>query len=527
MTGINLLIALPRQCTVILIQKNAQQDYVGPIQSQANIFYLNNDTIPPPPPTIDLKTTGNGIEPSPIMEPSSISRVFEHVVPTLSHVDLVIYDLPEKKPIKTSQSIVQKPLNSKTTPICLVTILNSTTVSDARNLIGSINGFAPGVRLFVFGKHLKKHQISEIGIWTDTLLTARELDNPEEALSLVKKSCDLAIYIHPVLQLSGESSLKNLEECINRDGCVRARFPNGELAVAAGDQRQELCNKSIKCLKESIKSGDITGICSLKHIYRLPSKPLTDRATDSRPRICIGVPTISFDDIELRRLPIMSTVLTSLWRTIKKNNDSRFWYSLYVGYDEGDKLFDTEDGMREFKETIAARSAGYPFNLITVRFPPMAQDPVYIWNHVFRQGYLDGCSYFFQLVDDIELKTPGWSEVYVDTLAEHVPQNYGMVGHNVGGTLISQPFTHRTHLDIFGTFYPRIFHNWFGDTWLSTIYTNTGGRTAIQSHIVVNTQKFGQKYDACMHEHLWAKEVESAENVLQAWHAVHTSTTRS
>jgi hypothetical protein len=65
-----------------------------------------------------------------------------------------------------------------------------------------------------------------------------------------------------------------------------------------------------------------------------------------------------------------------------------------------------------------------------------------------------------------------------------------MIGFPVFSHLISQPFTHRTHIEIFGTlservilgfisihshslagtFYPPVLKNWYGDTWLTGIY---------------------------------------------------------
>lgn len=86
----------------------------------------------------------------------------------------------------------------------------------------------------------------------------------------------------------------------------------------------------------------------------------------------------------------------------------------------------------------------------------------YIWNHIFSQAYADNCDYFYQLVDDVQFISPGWSESYTEKLARNNPPNYGVVGFPFGD-LISQPFVHRTHISIFGSFYPTTgLKNWYG-----------------------------------------------------------------
>lgn len=47
---------------------------------------------------------------------------------------------------------------------------------------------------------------------------------------------------------------------------------------------------------------------------------------------------------------------------------------------------------------------------------------------VFRRSkgdilaYIDGCEFLFHVVDDIDFSTPGWSETFVNTLANSTPK---------------------------------------------------------------------------------------------------------
>lgn len=53
------------------------------------------------------------------------------------------------------------------------------------------------------------------------------------------------------------------------------------------------------------------------------------------------------------------------------------------------------------------------------------------------------------------------------------PPLVGVAGPNHTGGLLSiltYDFVHRTHVEVFGFYYPRIFQNWYGDNWITRIY---------------------------------------------------------
>ena len=63
-----------------------------------------------------------------------------------------------------------------------------------------------------------------------------------------------------------------------------------------------------------------------------------------------------------------------------------------------------------------------------------------------------------RLNDDTIMLSPGWTDVFIGTLARYNPSNVGVVGpqHGVGNNdILTYDFTHKTHITIFGFYYPR------------------------------------------------------------------------
>jgi len=267
--------------------------------------------------------------------------------------------------------------------------------------------------------------------------------------------------------------------------------------------------------QQALIKGGGPGKCSLQHAYRLATQPLPDVTKDPRERICLGIPTMTSRPTPIPNLSMMQTLLSpnSFLATIHKDQQSSFWYTFYIGFDEFDPTFDS-DAYFEFKKEFARRTAGYAIDLHLLRYPPVSGDNVYLWNHLMAQAYADGCDYFYQLCDDIQFYTPGWSEGYVNYLKSRDPPNFGMIGYPVVPHLISQPFVHRTHIEIFGTFYPPVFKNWYGDTWLCNIYPGENMKRET-AYSIYNTQVAGVRYTPCGHGDIWAVKIREDQKKLQ------------
>lgn len=60
------------------------------------------------------------------------------------------------------------------------------------------------------------------------------------------------------------------------------------------------------------------------------------------------------------------------------------------------------------------------------------------------------------------------------------PPNVGVVGplHKGGNEeILTYDFVHRSHIDVFGYYYPRVFTDWWADNWMSQVRTEIRTRT--------------------------------------------------
>ena len=89
------------------------------------------------------------------------------------------------------------------------------------------------------------------------------------------------------------------------------------------------------------------------------------------------------------------------------------------------------------------------------------------------KAYDDGADYLYQLNDDTILVSKGWAETMIADLAgSMVAPNVGVAGplDTNNERILTHAFVHRTHVDIFGAFFPPAFKNWWSDDWISAVY---------------------------------------------------------
>lgn len=92
-----------------------------------------------------------------------------------------------------------------------------------------------------------------------------------------------------------------------------------------------------------------------------------------------------------------------------------------------------------------------------------------MWNCLFQQAYDDGCDYFFQCGDDITFHTKGWMADCIFVLQQH--DNIGLAGPmNNNARILTQAMVSRTHMEIFGFFFPEEIVNWCCDDWYNFVY---------------------------------------------------------
>jgi hypothetical protein len=175
-------------------------------------------------------------------------------------------------------------------------------------------------------------------------------------------------------------------------------------------------------------------------------------------------------------------------------------FSFYVGYDKGDPILDDDaavkawgdvwdatlkeafdgDDVDEEEKRLWKELGAAHLGLRMFRMDDTDGAPSWGVTHLAQAGYDAGADYLFQLNDDVELVTPGYTRLLIDELAKHAytddatgkSYQLGVSGPKDKTTswLLTQTFVHRTHMEIFDTYFPIEFRNWHSDNWLTRVY---------------------------------------------------------
>ena len=186
---------------------------------------------------------------------------------------------------------------------------------------------------------------------------------------------------------------------------------------------------------------------------------------DNKNTIAFIIPTTSNkrDYKNILETDFFNILLGSIRKT---HLDSNYNYIFYLGYDHDDKFFNSNDIQlkNEFKKLNLPNS-----NIQTVKIYNKKGKLGEIWSELAEIASKE-CDYIYQLGDDIEILTSGWEETFIRKLKEN--NNIGVVGplDRNNKTILTQSFVHKTHLDIFGKYYPKEIKNWHIDDWITKVY---------------------------------------------------------
>lgn len=143
------------------------------------------------------------------------------------------------------------------------------------------------------------------------------------------------------------------------------------------------------------------------------------------------------------------------------------------------------------------------------------------FNDLMRDGYHTGSEYLVRINDDTEFTSQGWISLGVDMLKNFQPANVGVVGPTCvqGNTkILTHDMVHRTHLDIFKTYYPPIFHNWYLDDWISRVYGPDRTKKIQGWTVVHHVEQQGQRYKEVMSDvQSLQREVDAGGEVIQSY----------
>ena len=146
-------------------------------------------------------------------------------------------------------------------------------------------------------------------------------------------------------------------------------------------------------------------------------------------------------------------------------------YQIYIGVDDNDSFF--------MSHLANLETIGKVVILVNCNHAP-----AWAWNRLAEVSYQEGDDYMFQIGDDVILETPMWTEYFISKLQYH--RNRGVVGpinpvnaavRGGRNLVIENSFVHRSHLDIFGSFFHPSIRNWHCDEWLTRVYAGICSHT--------------------------------------------------
>ena len=149
---------------------------------------------------------------------------------------------------------------------------------------------------------------------------------------------------------------------------------------------------------------------------------------------------------------VQTTLIPSIERTITAAERERFTIRLHLGISDDDAFWRQHAGALTAPAWLELRPSYHP-----------AQPGRVPFNEMTRKAFDDGAEYVVRINDDTEFVTASWVTAAVGALREYTPPNVGVVGptcHEGNVRILTHDMVHRSHLAVFGVYYPRVFKNW-------------------------------------------------------------------
>ena len=175
----------------------------------------------------------------------------------------------------------------------------------------------------------------------------------------------------------------------------------------------------------------------------------------------------------LKLMPFFSHLLPSFCRTASQG----FTYSFYLAYDFNDNFFNDAKKRKLWVDKFTSYTKTHCEFLgkINCHFVKCNYSgrPAWAQNDAMMAAYRDRRDFFYRVNDDTVMTSSNWTHLFIAELRKMDPPLVGVVGptHSGGNTgILTYDFVHRTHIDIFGFYYPREFPGWYADTWITKVY---------------------------------------------------------
>jgi hypothetical protein len=191
-------------------------------------------------------------------------------------------------------------------------------------------------------------------------------------------------------------------------------------------------------------------------------------------KIALLIPTTTRNQIipTIHDLPFLKWLLPTLLSSLTSAEKEAHEITFFLGIDDNDTFYLNDVTLAQFQAEFNHVTANSKLKLVLIKCDSTNNNPVKVWNTLHYIAYNDGYEYFYQLGDDIQFLTGEWLSVFINTLNSN---GIGIVGaFDINPTrplnLITQSFTNRKHMEIFGCYYPPSFTNWHSDNWIQNVY---------------------------------------------------------
>ena len=208
-----------------------------------------------------------------------------------------------------------------------------------------------------------------------------------------------------------------------------------------------------------------------------------------------GVETASIT----RKFPLFTMLLPSFCRTVSDEWQT-YVYHFYLAYDATDRYFsqakNREMFRTEFRDVIKEHCPIDTPSVLHLLECAYSGRPAWAQNDAMIAAYLNGADYFYRINDDTVLSTANWLSSFTDVLSSYQPRNIGVVGPTQDSgnlKILTYDFVHRTHIEIFGFYYPRVFTDWFADDWITYVYAPQHV-TKLSNVSIEHRSLLGQRY---------------------------------
>lgn len=291
--------------------------------------------------------------------------------------------------------------------------------------------------------------------------------------------CDL------VYQSTNELILSEL----NGSGKTCQRFISSEnlTAFMLGDDAQAKCSAKYKEKVSYIPDDE--KIFTLSDVRNL--------AVARKYHIGMGIPMNCRNTNNILEIPFLKVLLPSLKTSVTFSESKNIRITCLLGIDRGDSLVN-EWRSREFiTQRFVNETKGLNVNIAFKIFENSGGKVTYLWNGLYEAAiFSHGCSFFYQVNDDMILLTPGWITEFVQNLERN--NLLGVTGPTDQNNkrINTAAFVSFKHYQMFGFLYPEGFVNWYSDDWITFIYDEVGMRY-LTSQNISNSETKGRRYEAC------------------------------